>query len=534
MMPSGTTMCLGDRCGVHFWGIHNHDSMWHLEIATVSFLSWPFIVPTYAGELLSGYNILMDYVIYIISYIGIPPIITLFKIIPVVWFVFYTSIAIHLALKIKKSALFVVLTLFLLYFADHFGYLIQLYHEGTIFKGSQSFSLQSLTSLLNTQFALSLPFIMAQLVMLIERKFTTKNAFIMGILTFIIIGLKFYGGVVSLIIAGFYIVESLYHDKKIIRSFKYSLIILGIACLSILFFYNPLAANDSGSVLTFSPFATVHSVIEAPDMLYMRDLVNARYFLYEHGWSPKLFYIELLSTFLYFCINFGTRIFGIAYLIGKILMRKASRFEVYILLTAFFAFVLNVMLIQKGDWWNTVQFGYYAIFLSNFLLSILLFDLITHVKKFVVVIAACIILLTIPSTIVTIKGFMSTSSTYISTAELKAMSELKKLPNGVVFNSFEAPNGYPFLDYRTSGYVSAFTGKQMYLAHLGPLNIIGVDASTRLSRVNTNDCTVFNEVDYIYYVKGHNDLILKTCKITIKQTFVNVYSNGEVTILGKK
>ncbi len=534
MFPSGTEFCIGAKCGIHFWGVHNHDAMWHLEIAATAFKSFPFQVPTFSGAALSGYNVLMDLVLYIISFVGIPPIITLFKIVPVLWFVSYTLVAIELARSVKNDSKFVALVLFLLYFADSFGYLLYLYHEGSLYKGGQSFSLQSMTALLNTQFALTLPLLMMQLVFLKKKLFSPKYKILMGLLVFLSFGLKFYGGVVSSVIAGWYIVEEFIENRRFSDSTK-SAVIIGISgALSILIFYNPFAAQTTGSVFTFSPFATVHSVIEAPDMLYKPDMVNARYYLYEHGWSPRLVYIELFSTMLYFFLNFGTRSFGIVYILGKGILRKFSRFELYILFTVMIAFFLNIMLIQKGDWWNTVQFGYYAIFLSNIFLALLLYDLLASKRKILMVLAGIIILLTIPSILRTLNSFASLDTSYISRKELDAMAFLKKEPDGVIFNSFIAHDGYSFLDYTYSGYVTAFTGKQTYLAHLGPLNIIGIDAKERNNRILSNDCTVFNEVEYIYKVKAHKSEPLKICKKLVEQKYNTIYSNSEVVIYGKK
>lgn len=536
MMPSGTNMCLGDRCGMHFWGVYDIDGIWHLAIQASSFRQYPFIVPTYSGAFISGYNILMDLIIYAISLIGIPPVFILFKLVPIFWFLLYTFLAIILARSIKDSALFVGLILFFLYFADHFGYLIQLYHHGSIFLGSQSFALQSLTSLLNTQFALSLPFIMLELILIKKQKFSDKYSLLFAFSIFIAMGLKFYGGVIAVIIGFFYIIESILYKQKFIAVCKISIYLFLFTVASIFIFYNPLQASKTGSVFAIVPFATVHSVIEAANMVYLPDMVNARYFLYEHGWGPRLIYIEVLSAMLYFFFNFGTRIFGVLFIMGKIIFRKVSRFEFYILSTVLFSYLLSIMLVQKGDWWNTVQFGYYGIFLSNFLLAIFLVTLIDKHRIKGIVISGIIILLTIPSALRTIIGLGRYNSSYIPKNELIAMEYLKKQTDGVVFNSFSAPDRYPFLDYRNSGYVSAFTNKQLFLAQRGTLNIIGMEKNfdTRNERIKKNDCNIFDEVDYIYYVIGHDDSILKYCKRKIQKKFKKGFSNEGVVILQQK
>lgn len=533
MMPSGTDFCLGGRCGIHFWGVHSHDSMWHLEIANVAFRTYPFQVPTYAGSILSGYNILMDIILYGFSLIGIPSIVSLFKIVPIIWFCFYTLLTISFARKIRDTKQFVLLSLFFVYFAGHFGYFLQLYHDGSIFKGTQSFSLQSMTTLLNTQFALTLPMILAQLTLLKSKSRSLSDVIVMGTLTFFIFGLKFYGGVISLLILFFYLLDWVIDKKNIKLLIKPALIFVLFTIGSVILFYNPFQATQTGSIFTFSPFATVHSMIEAPNMVYMKDMVNARYYLYEHGWSPRLVYIEFLSTVLYIFFNFGVRIIGIVYLSIKAIVKR-SKFDLYLLGTVFASIALSVFLIQKGDWWNTVQFGYYGIFISNVMIVILLDDTMRTFGKKSLVFVISILILAFPTTIQTVYSFTRPDTLYISQKEVEAMNYLKNQPNGVIFNSFKAPEGYSFLDYRTSGYVAAFTNKQLYLAHMGPLNIIGVDFSKRLARVNDNDCSLFDDIDYIYYVKGHDRTILDHCGEKLDQTFAIGYENDEVSILQMK
>jgi hypothetical protein len=533
MMPSGTNFCIEDRCGIHFWGIHSHDAMWHLEIASVAFKSFPFQVPTYAGETLSGYNILMAYFLYLLSLIGIPPIFTLFKIIPPVWFILYTFIGIQFARTIKDKPLFVFIFLGAIYFADHFGYTLYLYHHGSLFVGDQSFSLQSLTSLLNTQFALSLPLLMWQFLILKDGKFSINNSIKMSVLLFLILGLKFYGGVASALICFFYLLEGLLKKNSYKLIFFHSLIVGLFAIASTILFYNPFEAGKSGSVFSLSPFATVHSVIEAPNMVYLPDMVNARYFLYETGWSPRLIFIELFSTFLYVFFNFGSRIFGLIYIFTKLFRKKVSRIEAYILITVLATLLLNIMLIQRGDWWNTVQFGYYAIFLSNVFLAILIYDLIIHKKIWAILIAVILIILSLLNNLRIIKIFATPETGYVSSLEIEALNYLKKMPDGVIFTSFKIPKNHNFHDYRNTGYASVFTGKKLYLGHYAPLNIIGVNFKDREKKVLNEDCGVLNEIDYIYFVKTFNPGLLNKCAHEVNNSWSNIFENEEVLIYQK-
>ena len=536
MLPSGTNMCLGERCGYHFWGVNSFDGVWHLEIAAAAFKTLPFIVPTYAGATLSGYNILMDFILFPLNNLGIPPIVTLFKIIPLLWFTVYSMLLISLARRIKDSVLFVAIVLFFGYFAGHFGYILQLYHDGSIFAGTQSFALQSATALLNTQFALSLLGLMGILLLMQNKSYSIKTAFFIGILVALNFGLKFYGGTVSLFLAGIYLIESFLSKKSIILTLKQGFIIGLLVVVSILVFYNPFEASKTGSVFTLSPFSTVHSVIEADNMVYMPNMVNARYFLYaQGGFGMRLILIELFSVAVYMSLNFGTRIFGLIYPVICGFQKKVKRIDIYLLLGSIFATSLTIMLIQKGDWWNTVQFSYYGIFLANFLAARLVYDLFSSRKIIGVAVAVIILIATIPSNALVVATFTDPNTAYIPGAEMRALNHLKALPNGVVFSSFDQKKDviYPFLSYEQTGYVAVFTGKQVYLGHTGPLTIIGVDYKPRLERIKKHDCTVFSEVDYIYFVKLYSSEVIEKCKLIEEKKFRVSYEDETAVVYRK-
>lgn len=533
MMPSGTNFCIEESCGMHFWGVNSHDAMWHMEIAASSFSNYPFQAPTFSGQILSGYNILMDFIIYLLSLVKIPPSFTIFKLIPPIWFALFTLTAISLLRKINDKKYFVFLGLFFLYFAGHFGYILQFVHEGSIFKGSQSFGLQSPTMLLNTQFALTLPIIMTQLSILIGARFNKKNTLINTFLTCLSIALKFYGGVLSMLLLGFYFINGLFFNKEKVRFralFTNATLSAFFIILTIIIVYNPFAISSQESVFKLSPFATVHAMIEEQDMVYMPNVVNARYFLYEKGWSPKLIAIELFSATLFIFFNFGVRFFSLIYFLIKLFRKKSSRFEIYLFISILVSTLLSVFLIQSGDWWNTVQFSYYGIFLSNFLLIIMLWDIIGKNKKAGLIVSIIIAFLSIPQVLQTVKTFTAKDTLYISQKEFEAMDYLKERKDGVIFSAFEAGEDYSFLDYKVSGYTTAFTGKKNYLAHLGPLKIIGIDYSRRLSRIQSQDCSLFDEVDYIYLVKEHSSEILDICSEDIKSKFKEGFENSEVFI----
>ena len=61
IFPSGTYLCLKDRCGLHFWGANEFDGVWHLSLANISFKNG-FINPLQSNSSIGNYNFLLDYI----------------------------------------------------------------------------------------------------------------------------------------------------------------------------------------------------------------------------------------------------------------------------------------------------------------------------------------------------------------------------------------------------------------------------------------------------------------------------------------
>src|SRR3989344_1317305 len=96
IFPSGTFFCFPKACGINFWGVHGHDGIWHMAIANVSFNKFPFVSPIFSGEKLYGYNYLLDFFIFVLTKIGIPSIVSYFKIFPLIWFFLFSGLLIKL------------------------------------------------------------------------------------------------------------------------------------------------------------------------------------------------------------------------------------------------------------------------------------------------------------------------------------------------------------------------------------------------------------------------------------------------------
>ena len=127
IMPSGTDFCYHGTCGYQFWGVHDHDGLWNLAIAQVSFLHFPPVVPTFTGATLRGYNFLLDLLIYIVKVtLHIHPFITYFKLIPLLWYTVQVACLIALSRVFKSDKSYVTLFLIIAFLACPFSALLSI------------------------------------------------------------------------------------------------------------------------------------------------------------------------------------------------------------------------------------------------------------------------------------------------------------------------------------------------------------------------------------------------------------------------
>ncbi|QQS44086.1 hypothetical protein IPM65_00570 [Candidatus Roizmanbacteria bacterium] len=531
IMPSGTYRCVGEACGIYFYGVHANDSIWHLALAAVSFNEIPFISPVYAGALLSGYNILLDLVIFIFSKLGLPPLYVFFKLLPVLWFILFTYLLVKLGRMIKNSVLFVSLLLFFFFFSGSFGYFLTLFHSKTIEGSTGLLAMQSSLMMTNLQLALSFALLLAELVLVYQKKWSMKRMLILSLIVALQVGLKFYGGVISIFVAGLYLLEYLARSRNLKKVFIYGLVFSVLQIIAVIVFYNPFVSLQSGSILIFAPFSLVHSMIESPNLFFMPDLVQQRYFLYSvNPMSMRLLLIELFSVFLFVFMNFGVRFIGMFYTGTKALIAKnIQRFDVYLTLIIFFATLISVLFIQKGIWWNTVQFFYYAIFIGNFFSAYVVYDLIKSKKIVGIIIGLILMAAVFPSNLEVMKGFTELNGVYIPDDEISALQYLKERPDGILFSAFHIIDQEQKSRFADTSYVSAFTGKQEYINNWVQLELTDIDFKERYNEVKFLDCSFLEHVDYIYYDTIYSNKMFGKCREELTP-FGQTFSNDMIRI----
>lgn len=529
ILPSGLHYCYQDQCGVVFWGAHEHDGVWHLAVARTLFSHFPFEMPDMSGVMMSGYNYLLDLVIAIISSITrLSHSFVYFQLIPIVWYSLYVVSTFRFARSYSKSKVFPLALLFFNFFGSSLAYLLTLRNHGTIWGSSGLLSMQSLQNLLNVQFALSLIPMYEIMTGLSQNKREWKDYLKYGIYVFIILGLKFYTGVgVAVYLITDYVVTSV-RQRKIDLLLLLKNIVVGVFfAISALLFYAPTSSN--GSPLMYKPLATVRPIIEDSSLLYLPKRAEQLYNL--HG--IKLFILELGVLGVFILFNYGSRVFASIFaFIGK-RGRENDSSKSPIVITAIVMLLISILFVQRGVWWNTVQFLYVSLFLTNVLAAEGISNLFMNKKTVLVLLAGLIVASTIPTNLDILRSFVRfPGSSYIPDSEMQALNYLSTQDKGVVLSDYLRPNKskaeLPTLveSYDTS-YISAYSGQQSYLNDLVQLELTNIDYKERLAKVNRYDCSVLEEVEYVYEL---NDKPYREKYVNCGKSLDEIFKNERVTI----
>lgn len=443
---SGNYSCIGSDCTLSIGDWHMHDALWHISLAKLGFDTWPLQNPFMSGERLSGYNFLLDYVLYILLKLGISPFTSFFKILPLIASLLYVWSVLKFmmvnGINRSKSNFYA----FFMYFGSSFSYLAMLYSSGTLagstLRGFPVVSAISPTTMfLNIQFAFSLSVILWMMILLKSSAKLTKSIFL-GILFFLLFGLKFYGALVMLFIYSMFVFKDIV-TRRITKAKITEIFSIGLFSILGLWIFYGIGASTS-SPFSLAPFALTHLFIDDPLLFYNHSLTLARYYLYENsiGFSPRLWGIEILSIFLFIMFNFGTRLLSTFYIVRSILLKKVNWEQIVYTLVIVGTFLIPILFVQDGGWYNTMQFLYYGLWFAGILSAEFMYYIYSSKYKFKYFFVVLIILLTIPNVLDQLR-YITKDQITISSDELNALSALRDAPDGIVHvNSPEHRNAH--------------------------------------------------------------------------------------------
>ncbi|MBU0569270.1 hypothetical protein KKB40_00620 [Patescibacteria group bacterium] len=543
MVKSGLTYSYG----MGFWGPNGHDGIWHIAIAQgLAKGSWQ--MPIFAGETITNYHIGFDLILAILHKLTFIPIHTLyFQIISPILAILIGIFAYKFIYLWRHSHLQAFWATFFIYFGGSFGWIISLFRNGEIGGESLFWSQQSVSTLINPPFALSLVLIFTGLYCLtkgLSKKSRAGHYLLLATFLFgTLVQVKVYAGLLclgELFVAGIWQTIRR-HGISVMKVFVGSLV------LSILLFA-PLTI-DVRQTIIYKPFWFLEGMMSFSDRVGWQKFGEAM-INYKLGnvWAKG--FLAYTGAFAIFILgNFGSRIVGLPGFLLKVgNLKKIDYIELFLVSIILAGILIPTFFIQSGNSWNTIQFMYYSLVFSGILAGVVLGKWLEKVNTTALhsVVVLGVLIFTLPTTIGTLwyHYLPSRPPAMISNEELEALEFLSKQPDGVVLTlPFDknladvAVNNppRPLYLYESTAYVSAFSGKSVYLEDEVNLEITGYDWKDRrenliefLETLNISQASDFlkeNKIRYIYWIKDFERVFEE--QDLVKKTF----ENDEVQIL---
>ena len=527
--------------GVGFWGPNGHDGIWHIAvIESLARGSWG--MPVFAGDTFRNYHVGFDLITAIIHKLTFIPVPVLyFQILPVVLALligFYCYKFVSLWTGSPKSAFW---STFFVYFGGSFGWLANLIRYGNFDGESLFWSAQSISTLVNPPFALSILIIFVALLYLTEGKKENdkKKLMIATFLFGVLIQVKVYAG---LLILGSLFCSSIWEVFKK-QNFTLLKIFTGALIISILVFF-PLNTTASSQII-WQPLWFLENMMALTDRLGWLKFHSAMT-TYRFGHIYLKAIVAYSAAFAIFVIgNFGTRFISLIWFIKKIVKYKEVNFVELLFGSMVIAGVIIPMfVVQSGSPWNTIQFIYYSLIFSGVLSGIVIGEWLNSKKSVVAsIVASLIILITIPTSIATLTHHYLPirPPAKISKEELEALKFLAKQTDGFVltypFDINKAKEAAinpprPLYLYDSTAYVSAYSKKDIYLEDEVNLDITGYDWKTRrdeelyfydsLDHGFVREFLLSNDINYVYWLKGQRARLGES-QLGLNMIFENEY-----------
>ena len=542
MVRSGLCWDTGCFGGLGFWGANGHDGIWHIALAES--LSQGFGgMPIFAGSGIQNYHIGFDLLLAALHKITLIPIVSLyFQIVPPVLAFFVGLLTykfVSIWTKSEKASLW---STFFVYFGGSFGWLVSLFRGQGLGGESMFWAQQSISTLINPPFTISLITILLGLIYL--QKYSNNRSLINSCLAVLFFGISIFVKVY----AGLLVLSSLLAISvwQIIKRKDYSIfwVLMASFAVSLLLFI-PFNKTSIG-LIVWQPFWFLESMMTYSDRFNWPRMYSAMTtYRMGHIWIKAVLAYGL--SFAIFIIgNFGSRIIAFKLLFKnpkKII--SAGPIEIFLFTLILAGIIVPTLFVQKGTPWNTIQFFYYSLFFSGILAGIALGRIFDKVKSgtYVIIIGVAVILLTISTTVASMGNYLPASpQSTLPVGEMEALEFLSGQPRGVVLaypydpeKSAREVAPRPLFLYTSTAYVSAFSGQPVFLEDQMNLDIMQYPWAERRKSVedflNTFDIESArsflkeNNITYVYWLKDqHARIGDKQLKMT------KIFENDSATI----
>lgn len=543
MVRSG--LCFDASCtsGIGFWGPNGHDGIWHVALAE-SLKRGSLTMPVFAGQQIKNYHVGFDLLLAGISKITFVPVLNLyFQVMPIILALGIGFAVYYFVLHWQRSNSKAFWATFFTYFGGSFGFLVTFFRNGQVGGESMFWSQQSVSSLINPPFALSiiLLFVGLLLALRLQRKFSLAIFIIAALIFGSLIEIKAYAGLLAL----FGLLASGLFEIVIHRKWNLIKLFFGSLVISLVIFL-PLNKN-SNSLLIFQPFWFLETMMAVSDRFYWPQMASAMVNYKAGGIWAKAIAAYTVAFIVFVAGNFGTRFIGKFYYLKKITRLKEIDFvDIFFLSVILAGIALPTLFLQKGTPWNTIQFLYYSLIFSGVLAGVAFSGILDKFgRKAQIIAISFLFLFTLPTTLGSLAHYIpKLPAAIIPKDELDALIFLSREPDGVVltypFDQIKADAApkdtpRPLYLYVSTAYVSAFAKKPVFLEDEVNLDITNFDWKGRRSEVesflasqkieNVRSFLKNNNISYIYWLKGQRAVLGET-QLGIEK----IYENGEVDI----
>ena len=527
--------------GVGYWGPLGHDGIWHHALAGQLANQVPPKNPIFSGEILVGYHYLYDVLIaqtHRMTMIPIPDLI--YRYYPILFSILLGFGSLCLLRTLFKRKEVILISLFTIYFGSSFGWILT-YLRDRVFWGESIFWMNQAVSFnINPPFAISLVLLIAVILLFNQFKSTKdkKIMFFIGIIVASLFEFKVYAGLLILVCLFLVAIQQLLFKKK--KDYLF-LFLLSLMFSSVFLIPQIRLANE---LIIFKPFWFINSMIDSTDRVGWIRFSLAKQSYFERGLIIRFVLLQIIALGIFILGNMGTRVVA---LLALVRVKKSDIFRLskhtILVLLAIVSIVIPLGFVQRGNMWNTIQFGYYFLYIASIYSGLGLYILLSRfpgVLKTVIIII--IIILTPISSYGTAKtGVEKTPSYLVANYELEALKFLDKQSNGVVFThpSCIVENIYcgkecPDNCFSKTSYVSAYSGMQSFLDDSIQQEILLTEYDKREreiiklyhfdGRINTDEFLKRNNIGYLYIYK---EFIIKAPDSTKTE---NIFENEKIII----
>lgn len=460
--------------GLGFWGPNGHDAIFHLSLIE-KFTQNPFNLnhPQYAGMKLTNYHFIFDYFSGIISRLfNIPSTTLYFRFLPLVFGTILVFLLWKLMTKWSYSPLEKTLGYILVFLSGSFGFIPKLLTGQDIFAGESAFwANQSASLFLNPPFALSLIFLILFLIDLPSGGKIKPLRFIkLVILGTLLAQTKVYAFVLLVI--------ALLPTRRF--KLMFTIGVLGVL-ISLPF------SSLSGAPFVFDPLWFPRSLFASYDRFYWPKFVQAWQAYEASGNFIKLLAVNIFATLAFIVGNLGMRFLGL-FGITKKPIDLSSKIVFGIILVGL---ILPLIIVQKINPWNTIQFMYYSLFFLGLVTAKVISKATSTIKNVVLRVCFLIVVLFLATvtSIGTLKDYVSNfSASRVSFTEMQALEVLKNEPKGIVLSPLFKKAEWiatpkPLYSYVSTAYISALSGQPEFMSDTINLDITGFDYQERAREI---------------------------------------------------